>query len=174
MSDPRSSPAPAAIPHDIVIPATDIAAFLGAGRRMLPELEQLYRLWDAKRAGRAAPTGRDLALDALKPWLTHLLVIDVIDRGADFLYRHYGPAIGAFYGNDLSGKRLSEADPAVQQIVGKEYRDVVATVRPTYVVRSPRTLRAHTLVARANLPLSHDGHAVDQLLVGIYHFTSPV
>jgi hypothetical protein len=162
------------MPRDIVIPATDIAAFLGAGRRMLPELEQLYRLWDAKRASRAAPAHRDLTLDELQPWLAHLLVIDVIDRGADFLYRHYGAAIGAFYGNDLSGRRLSAVEPAVQEVVGKEYRDVVASFRPTYVVRSPRTLRKRTLVARANLPLSHDGHAVDQLLVGIYHFTSPV
>jgi hypothetical protein len=156
-----------------VVPTTDIAAFLGARRLMLPELERLYRLWDAKRAGRRAPARRDLPLEELKPWLGHLLVIDVIDGGADFLYRVYGTAIGAFFGNDLTGKRLSEVDPATQETVGKEYREVVATGLPTYAVRAPRTFREHTLIARANLPLSHDGHAVDQLLIGIYHFTSP-
>ena len=153
---------------------TDIAEFLRAGRLMLPELERLYRFWDAKRAGRAAPARRDLAMEELKPWLGHLLVIEVIDGGADFVYRVYGTAISAFFGDDLTGKRLSEVDQATQEVVGKEYRDVVATLRPTYAVRSPRSFREQTLVARANLPLSHDGHAVDQLLVGIYHFTSPV
>jgi hypothetical protein len=157
-----------------VIATTDIAEFLGSGRLMLPELERLYRFWDAKRAGRIAPARRDLAMEELKPWLGHLLVLEVIDGGADFVYRVYGTAISAFFGNDLTGKRLSEVDQPTQDVVGKEYRDVVATLRPTYGVRAPRTFREHTLVARANLPLSHDGHAVDQLLVGIYHFTSPV
>jgi len=153
---------------------TDIAEFLRAGRLMLPELERLYRFWDAKRAGRAAPARRDLAMEELKPWLGHLLVIEVIDGGADFVYRVYGTAISAFFGNDLTGKRLNEVDEATQEAVGKERRDVVATLRPTCGVRPPRTFREHTLVARASLPLSHDGHAVDQLLIGIYHFTSPV
>jgi hypothetical protein len=174
MSDPRFQSAPAAIPRTCVVPTTDIAEFLAAGRKMLPELAALYRLWEARRAARLAPARHDLSLEDLKPWLGHLLVIDVIDRGADFVYRVYGTAIGTFFGNDLTGKRLSEVDLATQEIVGQEYRAVVAIRRPTYTVRSPRTFREDTLIARANLPLSHGGQAVDQLLVGIYHFTSPV
>src|SRR5262249_55185257 len=65
----------------------DVAVYLQAGQAMPPALDALYRLWDARRAGSAMPSRRDFAFEDLIPWLGHLMLVDAIDGGRDFVYR---------------------------------------------------------------------------------------
>jgi len=146
--------------------AVEIEEHLAAGREMAPALAALYAKWREKAAGRLAPSRADFDMADLRPWLGFLVLIDVIDGGADFFYRVYGTEVTAFYGNDLTATRLSDVEPEIQALVFAEYRRAVATMKPLYVVRRPRIRREETWVARAVLPLSRDGRSVDQILVG--------
>lgn len=146
--------------------AVDVEDFLAAGQQMAPTLAAIYRLWRAKAGDRPAPSRADFDIVDLRPWLGFLVLIDVIDGGVDFFYRVYGTGITAFYGNDLTAKRLSDVEPAIQALVFAEYRRAVQTMRPLYVVRRPRIRREEAWVARVILPLSRDGTTVDQILVG--------
>ena len=146
----------------------DITAHLQAGQPMTPELDALYRLWESKRADRAMPGRRDFAFEDLGPWLGHLILVDVLDHGRDYAFRIFGTRIAEFLGQDLTGKRLNMLSPRVQRAMGEEYGEVVATRRPRYIVGSPHLSRRFSVAARAILPLSHAGCAVDQLLIGFY------
>lgn len=153
--------------------AIDIDDVLASGQHMAPALAELYRAWRAKAGDRPAPSRADFEIADLRPWLGLLVLIDVVDGGADFFYRVYGTEITSFYGNDLTGKRLSSVEPEIQALVFPEYRRAVATLRPLYVVRRPRIRREEAWVARVILPLSRDGTTVDQILVGFQAVDSP-
>jgi hypothetical protein len=146
----------------------DVAAFLRAGQMMAPQLDALYRLWEAKRGAAAMPSRREFTVEELAPWLGHLMLVDAIEGGRDFVYRVFGTRIADFLGHDLTGKRLSTLAPQVQHVVGEEYRGALVARRPRYVIGSPFLWRRVTIVARAILPLSHTGSTVDQLLIGFY------
>jgi hypothetical protein len=146
----------------------DLAAYLRAGQTMAPKLHALYRLWDAKRDGGVMPRRRDFALEELGPWLGHLVLVDLIDGGQDFSYRVFGTKIAEFLGQDLTGKRLSGLQPALQRVLADEYHGVMAARRAHYVVGSPFVARRSAVMARAILPLSDDGRAADRLLIGFY------
>lgn len=146
----------------------DIAAFLEAGQTMPLPIDALYRLWEVKRAARAMPSRRDFMIEELGPWLGHLMLVDAIDAGRDFAYRVFGTRIADFLGYDLTGKQLSTLASQRQRAVSKEYNGVIASRRPHYVVGSPFLARRFTVAARAILPLSYTGCAVDQLLIGFY------
>ncbi len=152
----------------------DIATYLRAGHAMAPELDALYRLWDAKRTVYAMPSRGDFLFEELVPWLGHLMLVDAIDGGRDFVYRVFGTGIAEFLGQDLTGKRLSTLPPQLQRPLGDEYCGVMAARRAHYVVGSPFLSRPFTIAARAILPLSRAGRAVDQLLIGFYQLTSRV
>jgi hypothetical protein len=146
----------------------DVATFLRAGQSMAPQLGALHCLWEAKRAAAPMPSRRDFTVEELGPWLGHLMLVDAIEAGRDYVYRVFGTRIADFFGHDLTGKRLSTLTPQVQRAVGEEYGGVLATQRPRYVVGSPFLWRRSAMVARVILPLSHAGSAVDQLLIGFY------
>lgn len=146
--------------------AVDTEEALATGKPMAPMLAALYEKWREKAAGRPAPSRADFDIADLRPWLGFLVLVEVVDGGADFFYRVYGTEVTAFYGNDFTGKRLSDVEPAIQELLFPEYRRAAATMKPLYVVRRPRLRREETRVARVVLPLSRDGSTVDQILVG--------
>jgi hypothetical protein len=67
-------------------------------------LDYWHGLRDAH--GRVAPELIDPF--ALKPALGYILLIDVLEDGADFRYRLYGSEIARVAGFDMTGKRTSE------------------------------------------------------------------
>jgi hypothetical protein len=134
-----------------------------------PLLAELVAYWDAKRAGRMAPRRSDIDPAELKPHLTGLLMLDVLDGGADFRYRLIGTAIVQGSGRDSTGRRMSElyADqPAVLQRLLDRFRRVVTEQRPIYtrgrIYWVPnREYRRFVTVA---VPLSDDGRTVNIIL----------
>lgn len=153
---------------EVIATAVDIEEFLATGQAMPAPLVALHALWNERRGTRLAPARADFDIFDLRPWLGYLVLIDVVDGGRDFHYRVYGTAITSFYGNDLTGRLLSAVEPAIQAVVGPEYRRVIAEARPLFVVRRPRVRRESARVARVILPLSSDGTAIDQILVGFH------
>ena len=103
---------------------------------------------------------------ALRPWLGHLILLDVIDGGKDFRYRLHGTWLVELFGADLTGKHLSELDYPVARL-WHEYQTCVRERRPLSVVSKTLSEKDHRLIDKVVLPLAHDGAVVDRLLVGI-------
>jgi hypothetical protein len=116
----------------------------------------------------AMPARGDFSWTDLRPWFGNLILVDVIDDGADFHYRLWGSELAQFLGHELTGRRMSEVVPWLGPNPRDEYREACRTHAPVSVlVRMPdadHIVRMHKL----NLPLSGDGARVDKVLAAIY------
>jgi|HigsolmetaAR201D_1030396.scaffolds.fasta_scaffold53529_2 Uncharacterized protein conserved in bacteria len=135
----------------------------------LPEsLRSLHAFWDRCRAGRVMPLRRDIDVLDLRPWLGHLMLIDVIDGGADYRYRVYGSVIASYFNRDLTGRCVSSLAPSVQEVVHAEYGYVVRHAVPLAISRRRSVQFFSMVMARLILPLTVTGRDVEMLLVGVY------
>lgn len=64
--------------------------------------------WLGLRAANGRVTPEQIDPFALRPALGYILLIDVLDGGADFYYRLYGSEIARVAGFDMTGKRTSQ------------------------------------------------------------------
>lgn len=120
---------------------------------------------------RRRPAWRDFDLMAVQPpYIPYTNVADVIDGGVDFRFLFFGTSLTEIFGQELTGKRLSE-------VVPRELGEAVAAnmlrmlkVREPFVVSgliNPRhTVQLHTLV---RMPLSDDGAAITHI-VTVSHY----
>lgn len=96
-----------------------------------PDLAQLLACCE-KIAGTAeVPRWADFRPSAVPHLLAALYAAERIDNGADYHFRSYGALLPEFYGEDLRGKRLSEAsDEAFRVAIKRVYDDVLAKCQP--------------------------------------------
>lgn len=134
-----------------------------------PLLNRLVAYWDAKRGGRMAPSRSDIDPAELKAHLSGLLMLDVIDGGADFRYRLIGSALAQAMGRDSTGKRIGElyaAEPLVMKSLLDRFRRVVAEARPVFsqgrIFWVPD--REHRGFVSVAMPLSDDGATINLIL----------
>ncbi|MBI3453346.1 MAG: PAS domain-containing protein [Rhodospirillales bacterium] len=133
-----------------------------------PRLGDLFRLWDAKRAARQIPARGDIDVLELRPWLGNLMLLEIVDGGADFFYRVYGSTLAGYFGRDFTGKHLNELPENVRSAVGAEYRTVTATRAPLVVSHRRSIMRQYMTVSKLILPLGIYDAAADMLLVGVF------
>ncbi|MFN4088870.1 MAG: PAS domain-containing protein [Alphaproteobacteria bacterium] len=133
-----------------------------------PELRFLLEFWHTHKG----PSGLlpRAAIDplALRPALGVIMLLDVLDGGADFRYRLYGTTIAERTGFDWTGRRLSEM--AAKSFTGlfyaAVYRAVIRRVAPVYTVSgSPRHVAA-TRWSRIILPTGGGDGGVTGFMVG--------
>lgn len=132
-----------------------------------PKLGSLCRLWEAKRGNRLAPSRSDFTVTELRPWIGHLMVIDVLGAGQDFRYRLYGTDLVDIFGFDLTGRLVSEVADRIGDRPLEEYRDVARLALPRYVSRVSPSSREYLLVDKLALPLA-EGGIVNKILAAIY------
>jgi hypothetical protein len=100
-------------------------------------LRETRRYWDEQRGPRRMPARRDIRPTDLKPWLPQVLLVDVIDDGADFRYRLIGTKLRPYFPTEATGLRFSEAlDPFGEATVAATlgvYRSVVSKRVPALV-----------------------------------------
>jgi hypothetical protein len=132
-----------------------------------PSLLALYVAWQEMRGERQFPNRRDVDPVRLKFILGRLILVDVIDDGADFRVRLHGSILANRIGFDMTGQLLS-AHPLsdYRNAVAERFRNVVADRRPHYY-HADRLLNGnlHRYDALV-LPLSEDGESIDTLLAG--------
>ncbi|UUX48105.1 PAS domain-containing protein [Nisaea acidiphila] len=139
-----------------------------------PAISRFMQLWeDRRRPDQSIPSRQAFEIEDLMEWLGHILILDVIDGGADFHYRLVGTEIATALGRDYSGRRMSECTFGVSaaDVIG-EFGEVVAARRPLvrrgHITWAPdkswRTFRS------VHAPLATDGETVDKtmgvLLIG--------
>jgi hypothetical protein len=72
------------------------------------QLPFVLNLWHSLRDANGRVTPEQIDPFALKPALGYILLIDVLEDGADFYYRLYGSEVARVAGFDMTGKRTSQ------------------------------------------------------------------
>lgn len=130
-----------------------------------PRIRRAYAYWDGLRAGLAIPGRADIDPERIKEILPHVLLVDVLADPLDFRFRLAGTDVVERYGQELTGRRLSEID------VDGKYDQIFAEYRLTVDRRQPQLFQEefrqntgrHVSYRRLLCPLSADGGRVDML-----------
>src|SRR5690349_14017094 len=105
----------------------NVTSFDEAGR-----LRALGAHWQSRTA-EGRPPGQDM-LDplSLRPWLGHLLLVDVLPGGTEFVYRLYGTNVAETFGQDMTGQSPQGFPAHHVEIIMAPYRAAVADQAPRY------------------------------------------
>lgn len=134
----------------------------------LPVLRGLWSYWNGMRGAGGLPGRSAINPFELRPWLGHLLILDVIDKGRDFRYRLHGTALVQLFGVDLTGKLVSRLALADVERLLNEARVPVATRDYFYIEATVVAEKQFVAISKLVLPLATAGGDVDMLMVGIY------
>jgi len=134
----------------------------------------LYTYWLSKRGERAMPSRADIDPGEFRALLPHVLLVDVIEKGADVRYRLVGTELERELGRAVTGRLLGElVSGAYLDYMRSLYRRVITERVPVYSANSFDDGRTgFALIAdfkrtyRLMLPLSRDGETVDMVLCG--------
>ncbi len=130
-----------------------------------PKLKLGYRYWDSKRAGRRMPARADIDPAEMVPFLSHVVLMDVLRDPPDFRYRLMGTTVDSHMTRHYTGLRLSEVPhqrpPSAMwsnfEAVARDRVPLLTNV--PYVGPHKEFLRVQDLI----MPLSADGEIVDIL-----------
>jgi hypothetical protein len=142
----------------------NVVAFDEAGR-----LRSLGAYWES-RAADGRPPGQEIVDPlALRPWLGHLLLVDVLDNASDFKYRLYGTGVAETFGEDMTGRSPQGFPPHHVDIIVGPYRAVALDRRPRYTAHI-LSIQQRKFAAweRVILPIADANATVSQLLVGLH------
>lgn len=133
-----------------------------------PDLQSLYALWQHNCPEGGVPLSSDLEPADLRPWLDHLLIMDVVPTGKDFAYAYYGRSFAAAFGENRLGQTLERLPENQRRILRSEYELVRVRREPVHRVYTADFDGVQRTWERLVLPLSADGTTVDKLLVAAY------
>ena len=128
----------------------------------------LFCYWRELRDGRIAPSRSEIDPVALRYILPRLLLVDVINQGADFYVRLAGTETAHRHGIDMTGTLISNhAILAHRNALLHSYRFSVQFQEPLFVCYSFQQFGIEFDSYKAlYLPLSDDGYTINRLLVG--------
>lgn len=130
-----------------------------------PKLRLGYRYWDSKRAGRRMPARVDIDPAEMVPFLSHVVLMDVLRDPLDFRYRLMGTTVDSHMTRHYTGLRLSEVPhQRSPSAIWTNFETVARDGAPLqtnvpYVGPHKEFLRVQDMI----MPLSADGRTVDIL-----------
>lgn len=132
------------------------------------QLRFLLRYWTEKRAAADMPPVSAIDPIEMRPALGYIMLLDVLDGGADFRYRLYGTQIVDRTGTDWTGRTVSEmaAQAYTGLFYGAIYRAVIARRQPVATITASPRYVAATQWSRIVLPLAGADGQVVRFLVG--------
>ncbi|NER81305.1 MAG: PAS domain-containing protein [Leptolyngbya sp. SIO1D8] len=134
-----------------------------------PVLQQLDAYWRALggRSGAPAPLA---AFDPLEVTgcLPYVMMLDVLDGGADYRYRVYGREVSGRFGRDMTGRTLSEmpVKPRIIAFFQAVYRASLARRESILTEHAPPPSVSVTSWRRLILPLANADGEVIRFAVG--------
>lgn len=140
-----------------------------AGEFEHAELTLAYAIWREKAGSRAMPARADMAARAVKPFLTHMSLLERVAGGQRFRIRLHGSAL-ASYGGDSTGKFLEDAVSAsrLESYVAL-YEMVLGLAAPLRIVSYYQAPEIDYLMGESLLaPLSVPGSSTPILLSVTY------
>ena len=132
------------------------------------QLGFLIRYWDEKRRGAGLPPASAIDPVEMRPALGYIMLLDVLDGGADFRYRLYGTRIVERTGVDWTGRLVSEmiAESFTGLFYAAVYRAALARREAVATVSASPRYVAATEWSRVVLPLCGAEGQVTRFLVG--------
>lgn len=137
----------------------------------LEGLRFLLKYWNGARGTAAMPPVSAIDPLALKPVLGNLIVLDVLEGGADFRFRLFGTEVADAARYDWTGSTVDEMrrilkgpGPAFYLAV---YRALLRRREPVYTVNAAMAIFKTRSWARLVLPHGN-GDRVERILVGNY------
>ncbi len=132
---------------------------------------ELARHCDVLSEGRQMPRQQDFSLREV-PWLYgRLYHIDVLGHGADYLFHDFGIFWQAIYGDDLTGRRLSEIEAAASNLdaLRGQFDRIVASRAPVACKGKLVWPRQRVITYdRLLIPFTVDGVNVSRIIVAAY------
>ena len=107
-----------------------------------PKVAGFAELWHARCAPAALPDRDQFEIEDLAPWFGHVIIMDVLDGGADFRYRMVGTTITRFLNRDYSGRTVRESNYSGAQA------KVLDTFRRPVMAGKPIIRRGHVVWAK--------------------------
>lgn len=140
----------------------------------------LYRLWNARLAGRPLPARADFDPIDMVALLPHLYLLDVgpVTETATprFRYRLIGTAIVNLLGRDSTGKYVAEPLHGDRTVGLQRLFTLVAETRAPVVIKGHIFYirdKSWVFVEALLLPLSADGGTVDMIMAGMVQTPTP-
>ncbi|MBK8159850.1 MAG: PAS domain-containing protein [Rhodospirillaceae bacterium] len=97
----------------------------------LPSLDGLQLIWDELCGGNALPPHSAFGPEILKPWLSHLAIVEVHQGPRRFYYRLAGSVLEDRFGIDFTGRWLEDLRiPGSPGYWEQHYAAVAQTRRP--------------------------------------------
>ena len=126
----------------------------------------LFYVWLRHTGGRTMPIESDVDFEDLAPILPHVGLVDLLDGGERFRYRHIGPWSTALLSSDAGDEDIDALTTAPHLAWLRDlYGDVVRRQAPVYaecVYKAENTRRIWTM--RLVLPLGGSRDDVDSLI----------
>lgn len=131
-----------------------------------PPLLHALDYWQTLRGDRELPLASDLTPFGLRPALGYILLIDVEDDGWDGRFRLYGTKVAEMYGEDMTGRRVSDIDGGKYstQLFRALYRAVTVRRQPVFSHHRPPEHVSVTAWKRLILPLAGTDGQVSRFL----------
>lgn len=142
-----------------------------------PMVEGFAALWQAKLGTAVAPDRADFAIEELAPWFGHVIIMDMLEGGADFRYRLVGTAITQFLNRDYTGRTVMQSNySGARDKVLDTFHRPVREGRPVFrrghviwaVDKSWRTYQS------VHCPLTAGGKDVAMTMGALYFSLDPV
>jgi hypothetical protein len=157
--------APKVIP-DIHLCTADITVDLlttGGQRR-------LFTVWSEARdkSRRTVPDRSDIDILDLWECMGNLSMLAVEGDGENSRYLVHGTNIARDYGEDLTGKRITDIPSDTSNILLEIYRTVWREQRPYLTRMNANNVSFVDIIERFLLPLTHGGDEVARIIVGCY------
>ena len=135
-----------------------------------PQLQHTLEYWQGIRGDRPMPLASEISPFDLRPALGYVLLIDVEDDGWDGRFRLYGTRVAEMYGEDMTGRRVSDIDHNnyATQLFRAIYRVMTLRREPAFSHHRPPVHVSVTAWKRLMLPLANDdGHVCRFLSVNL-------
>lgn len=127
----------------------------------------VHDYWDGKRSGRSMPSRKDIDPLELRPYLSNLMLLDVVPDERRYVYRLVGTRETSLRGRDPTGHSVAECYFGESLAEALAFYDRVAlTCEPALyrgVYRPDAKRRVHEEIIY--LPLSNDGASVNMIMV---------
>ena len=151
--------------------ADEVQAHYSIAEAKAPCVQQGVAYWRSLCGQKRFPARADLTLRGMARVLTHSVIIEVLDRGADYEYRYVGDIQRQAFNTDFKGVRVTQIE-AIAPKLGGVLRAAYERVRSTGEPFITRGRIEHDLPGgkflyheTAFLPLGGDGCTVDHLLI---------
>jgi hypothetical protein len=131
--------------------------------RASQRLQALTALWEESRMGKSLPARADLPVLALRPWLGSLAIFEFRpDVGP--VFRLCGTGLYGRFGGEVTGKPVSELEPAIAHPVRQELESAIGGGKPRY----SRHTSGDSVFQELYLPLAGNGGGAEFVLFASY------